>query len=126
MKVKQKNQGYPNGQAIISYEIKIFRCNVISQSVDQYEKQSNTEKMYFIKLLLIQTALILISVAQAYEKYKIVETDSGPIRGVRNTTLLNGAIFYSFRGIPYAEAPIGDLRFKVITNFTLSPLFVMD
>ena len=25
-----------------------------------------------------------------------------------------GGKFYSFKGIPYAEPPIGDLRFKVI------------
>lgn len=75
--------------------------------------------MYSVKVL---SVLILIGVVQAYEKYKIVETDSGPIRGVRNTTLLNGSIFYSFRAIPYAKAPIGDLRFKV----TLSNSFVVD
>lgn len=68
--------------------------------------------MYSIKLLLFQTALILV--AEAYEKYKIVETDNGPVRGVRNFTLLNGMPFYSFRGIPYAKSPTGELRFKVI------------
>lgn len=69
--------------------------------------------MYSIKLLLFQTALILLGVVEAYEKYKIVETDNGPIRGVRNFTLLNGMPFYSFRGIPYAKSPTGELRFKV-------------
>lgn len=69
--------------------------------------------MYSIKLLLFQTALILFGVVEAYEKYKIVETDNGPIRGVRNFTLLNGMPFYSFRGIPYAKSPTGELRFKV-------------
>lgn len=69
--------------------------------------------MYSIKLLLFQTALILLGVVEAYEKYKIVETDKGPIRGVRNFTLLNGMPFYSFRGIPYAKSPTGELRFKV-------------
>lgn len=91
-------------------------CDVIRQSVDQYEKGSITEKMYSVKVL---SVLILIGVVQAYEKYKIVETDSGPIRGVRNTTLLNGSIFYSFRAIPYAKAPIGDLRFKVTLRNSL-------
>lgn len=82
--------------------------------MDQFEAESNTKKMYFAKLLLFQVTLILIGVAQAYEKYKIVETDNGQIRGVRNVTLLNGHIFYSFKGIPYAKAPTGSLRFKVI------------
>lgn len=90
-----------------------FNFDTTSQSVDQYEIGFNTEKMYSINFLLFQTVLIFVGVLQAYDKYKVVETDSGPIRGVRNITLLNGAIFYSFRGIPYAKPPIGDLRFKV-------------
>lgn len=118
----KKNQGYPYGQAIY-VEVK-FGCDDISESVNQYEKGSNTEKMYSIKFLSFQTMLILIGVVQAYDKYKIVETDSGPIRGVRNTTLLNGAIFYAFKGIPYAKAPIGDLRFKVITKIFYSDNFI--
>ena len=69
--------------------------------------------MYSIKLILFQTTLILVGIVQAYDKYKIVETDNGPIRGERNITLINGVVFYSFRGIPYAKPPIGDLRFKV-------------
>lgn len=71
--------------------------------------------MYSIKMLLLfQTTLILAGIVQAYDKYKVIETDNGPIRGVRNTTLINGAIYYSYRGIPFAKAPIKDLRFKVI------------
>lgn len=85
---------------------------LIDRSI-QYEKESNAERMYFKILLLFQTALILLGVAEAYEKYKIVETDDGPIRGVRNFTLLNGMPFYSYKGIPYAKAPTGELRFKV-------------
>lgn len=69
--------------------------------------------MYFKPFLLLQTVLISTGIVQAHNKYKVIETDNGSIRGVRNTTLLNGVIFYSFRGIPYAKAPIADLRFKV-------------
>lgn len=44
---------------------------------------------------------------------KIIETKSGKIRGVRETTLIKNMDFYSFKGIPYAKPPIGELRFKV-------------
>lgn len=47
------------------------------------------------------------------ENYRIVETKYGKIRGIRNETLFQKIGFYSFRGIPYAKAPIGELRFKV-------------
>lgn len=36
----------------------------------------------------------------------------GKLRG-RSETLLGGEVYYSFKGIPYASPPIGDLRFKV-------------
>lgn len=82
----------------------------------QYEIGFNRNKMYSICkfLFIIQTTLVLLAgIVHAFDKYKVIETDNGLVRGVRNTTLLNGVLFYSFRGIPYAKAPIGDLRFKV-------------
>lgn len=42
-----------------------------------------------------------------------VSTDNGKIRGKLNNTLFSESPFYSFLGIPYAEKPINDLRFKV-------------
>ncbi len=42
----------------------------------------------------------------------IVDTNYGPVRGLKRTSVV-GEQYYSFRGIPYAKAPIGDLRFKV-------------
>lgn len=42
----------------------------------------------------------------------IVETTYGPVFGSKRTSIL-GDDFYSFRGIPYAKPPLGDLRFKV-------------
>lgn len=47
------------------------------------------------------------------EQFIEVETTNGRVRGVRTTTLLRDLPFYSFKGIPYAKSPIGDLRFKV-------------
>lgn len=42
----------------------------------------------------------------------IIETNYGPVRGIKRTSAV-GDQFFSFRGIPYAKPPIGDLRFKV-------------
>lgn len=42
----------------------------------------------------------------------IVETSFGPVRGIKRTSAV-GDQFFSFRGIPYAKPPVGELRFKV-------------
>lgn len=50
---------------------------------------------------------------EAVRTRRIVETKSGSIRGVLQTSLLKGVDYYGFKGIPYAKAPTGDLRFRV-------------
>lgn len=57
------------------------------------------------------------------QQYCTIKTKSGQIRGKRNRTLFDGKLYYSFRGIPFAEPPTNELRFKVIkttihTNFS--------
>lgn len=47
---------------------------------------------------------------------KIIETNSGSIRGRLETSIWKKVDFYAFRGIPYAKPPVGDLRFKVLLN----------
>lgn len=42
----------------------------------------------------------------------IAQTNSGPVRGRRREGP-TGSTFYSFENIPYAQAPVGELRFKV-------------
>jgi len=37
----------------------------------------------------------------------------GVLKGLRNKTLLSNKPYFSFLGIPYAKAPVNDLRFKV-------------
>lgn len=42
----------------------------------------------------------------------VVDTNYGPVRGLKRTSVA-GDQYFSFRGIPYAQPPIGELRFKV-------------
>lgn len=44
-----------------------------------------------------------------------IDTNYGQVRGIYQTSLLTEKSYFSFRGIPYAKPPIGDLRFKVIS-----------
>lgn len=66
-----------------------------------------------LKLCPVIVLLLFAVNADSFDKYKVVETANGKIRGTLNTTMLNGIPFYSFKGIPYAKPPIGRLRFKV-------------
>lgn len=43
----------------------------------------------------------------------IVETTNGPVQGEILTTVTDSVRYSSFKGIPYAEAPLGYNRFKV-------------
>lgn len=42
----------------------------------------------------------------------IVETRAGKVQGAQQRNF-EGNDFYAFRGIPYAQPPIGELRFQV-------------
>lgn len=44
--------------------------------------------------------------------YKTINTNSGPIRGRLNHTILKHQPFYAYRGIPFAKPPLRELRFK--------------
>lgn len=52
-------------------------------------------------------------------KNTIVETEFGKVRGVAKVSEY-GADYVAFLGIRYARPPIGDLRFKVSDDGTLS------
>lgn len=68
---------------------------------------------------IIFTCLLLNTVAVNGDNFPYTEiaTESGKVRGKLNTTIFAGQPFYSYLGIPYAEKPINDLRFKVNTMF---------
>lgn len=43
----------------------------------------------------------------------VIKTTLGNISGIQQHTVLGNNTFCSYRGIQYAEAPVGKLRFKV-------------
>lgn len=50
------------------------------------------------------------------DAHKVIETNSGLVRGQLEKTIWLKTPFYSFKGIPYAKPPIGKLRFKVFVK----------
>lgn len=77
--------------------------------------EANGNRMYSFKRILLGVLLISVTITatSADDEHKIIETKNGQIRGLRKTTLLKKVPYDSFKGIPYAKPPIGDLRFKV-------------
>ena len=69
-----------------------------------------------MKLTLISLSF-LIQWAKAQEVVPIIEIESGKISGIVEQSF-SGQEYFSYLGIPFAEPPTGDLRFKVISFFT--------
>lgn len=61
---------------------------------------------------LVVALLLVVSVVRC-DDFKIVEIESGQIRGQRQQTIFENTTYYSFQGIPYIKAPIGNLRFEL-------------
>lgn len=53
-------------------------------------------------------------VLQAQEDF-VVQVEQGLLRG-ENTTSVTGFNYVMFLGVPYAEPPVGNLRFQVRQN----------
>lgn len=75
-----------------------------------------------IWLILMPSCIIFSLIALSASKtlrnevYCKVDTNNGWIRGLQNHTLFENQAYFSFRGIPFAEPPIKNLRFKVLKN----------
>lgn len=50
----------------------------------------------------------------ASNKFVIVDTQYGPVKGAKKVTIL-GNDYVNFRGIPYMKASTGKLRFRVMS-----------
>lgn len=76
-------------------------------------------KMLQLKLVLIFIWLFFAVVVNCdyncddYDDPLIVKTSHGLIKGAYQTTILKNKTIIAFKGIPYAQPPIGDKRYKV-------------
>lgn len=79
--------------------------------------------MLSFKYLLILLSVLCFGVNCAPKSVSsespMVKTNSGELLGKVLTTLLDQRKFYSFRGIPYAQPPVGRLRFRVCIHHNL-------
>lgn len=46
------------------------------------------------------------------EDRTVVDTQSGKVRGLQEHSAINGVEFYSYKGVPFAQSPEGELRFR--------------
>ena len=46
------------------------------------------------------------------DNFVIAETEYGVVQGIKTNSILNEP-YIKFLGIPYAQTPVGELRFKV-------------
>lgn len=63
--------------------------------------------------MLIYLPIFLILFDQILcESPPIINTKNGQVQGTIDTTLIDHRKYHGFRGIPYAKAPVGPLRFR--------------
>lgn len=94
-----------------------IRNSIISHLSANYEYCSQANENFWEMELLVSMCIVLFAtlsdVCGEPYSYKTVQTHHGAIRGVQKYTLFRNVSYYSFVGVPYAEKPIGNLRFKV-------------
>lgn len=63
-----------------------------------------------LKLLLL-ASFIVVAFGQLRER-PIISTSSGQLQGIQVSTGILQPNYFAFKGIPYAEPPVGNLRFR--------------
>lgn len=75
-----------------------------------------SKRMYKLKMLILTFGTLFLCqflVVIVNCDHLIVNTASGKVKGVEQTTFLSSKKYISYKGIPYAKPPIGELRFRV-------------
>nr|CAD7261814.1 unnamed protein product [Timema shepardi] len=75
------------------------------------EMRFNMSFSQHLLLLMCSAANLGLGSAQNVNDTLVIRTEEGSVRG-RTQTSVWGDTYYSFQGIPYAEPPVGNLRFK--------------
>lgn len=75
------------------------------------------KKYYFevsaLFIIILFIFIVCLIKSSSNVEYKIIETNNGKVRGIRDTSFFKRFEFYSFKGIPYAKIPTEEYRFKV-------------
>lgn len=75
-------------------------------------------KMLQLKLVLIFVwQCFVIVYCDDYCDPLMVRTSDGMVKGIYQRTYLDNKTYIAFKGIPYAQPPVGELRFRVILCF---------
>jgi hypothetical protein len=114
------------------------RANVLPPYVPIYISEGNSSKSLFwdsemcrkVVLCLLVALALKSNASQPDETSPVVRTVHGDLRGSVTQSRL-GRIIYSFRGVGFAQPPVGNLRFKVRStmastrNRRITPGFVV-
>ena len=76
-----------------------------------FESKQQEMKQFTAVLSLILVAVLLTD-GNGGRTGRIIDTSTGKVRGAVSLSRQHRE-FYSWRGIPYAEPPVGNLRFAV-------------
>ena len=66
--------------------------------------------------------IILLNLADrglSKKDFSVIETKYGKIEGTQDKSAWTQRSFYEFRGVPYAVAPVGELRFEVLKHILI-------
>ena len=67
-------------------------------------------------LLLVIFIITNVCATSDNRSVKVIETQNGKVQGSKLLTLVEQKEYYSFKGIPFAQPPIGSFRFKVLSK----------
>lgn len=65
-----------------------------------------------LKIVILSVILAVCYSASLPFNGFVINTEGGQVEGIAETTRGTGIRYYSWRGIPYAQPPTGDLRFR--------------